>query len=129
MKKKIIIPSVIAVLAFAVIASMSSGTTNEISAATTEPPISMVIEDNNYVMGGLLPPDDYILDIGEMLDLEDNRGENSPYYANVKDLFPGYDKIVIIDHVWENPNPTYDEPLTTHIFLTKEPAKRNVLQI
>lgn len=123
MKKKIIIPSAIAILAFVVVVSASVGMTDEVSTATTEPPISMVIEDNDYVRGGFLPPDDYILDFGDGLDLEDNKGTHSPYYNDVKDLFPGYDEIVIIDHVRENDDPKFYEPLTTYIFLTKEPLK------
>ena len=124
MRQKIIIPSAAAVVALAVVSFAVFGMTDENQTASVEPQpleVSMVIEDNNYVKGRLLPPDDYILDIGEMLDLEDNRGHSSPYYNDVKDVFPGYDEIIIIDHTWENTDPAFIEPLTTHIFLTKDP--------
>ncbi len=124
MRQKIIIPSAAAVVALAVVGFAVFGMTDEIQTASVEPQpleVSMVIEDNNYVKGGLLPPDDYILDIGEMLDLEDNLGQSSPYYNDVKDVFTGYDEIIIIDHTWENTDQAFIEPLTTHIFLTKDP--------
>ena len=120
MRQKIIISSVVALVVIGIAGVL---TTDPIQTASVEPRVNMVIEDNNYVQGGLLPPDWYILDFGDGLDLEDNRGKESPYYNDVKNLFPGYDEIVIIDHVRENDDPKYYEPVTTYIFLTKEPLE------
>lgn len=131
MKQKIIILSVVAAVALTVIGIASIGMTDQVQTTLVEPEdfqqISMVIEDNNYVMGGLPPPDWHILDFGDGLDIEDNRGEDSPYYNDVKDIFPGYDEIVIIDHIRENDDPAFDEPVTTYIFLTKEPFEYEAL--
>jgi len=81
--------------------------------------VSMVIEDNNYTQGGLLPPDDYLLEsFNDGLDIEDNEGDSSPYYKQLENLFDSYDEIVIIKDVVE-----YDgiEEHSTFIFLTQEP--------
>ena len=127
MKQKIIIPSAVAAVALAIVGFTSVGITDEIQTPSLEvenpdsTKISMTIEDNNYVAGGLLPPDRYILDFGDGLDLEDDKGENSPYYNDVKGLFSGYDEIVIIDHKRVSDDPNYVTPFTTYIFLTKKP--------
>lgn len=121
MKQKTIFVSVVLAAVLTVTGIATVGMTDVIQTASVEPKIGMVIDDNDYVRGGLLPPDDYILDFGDGLDLEDNRGENSPYYNDVKELFYGYDEIVIIDHIRENDDSSFVEPRTTYIFLTKEP--------
>ena len=97
--------------------------------------LSRVIEDNDYVRGGLLPPDQGILEFGDGLDLEDDMGKKSKYYEGLENLFVGYDNIIIIEHEREHDKERvsleeferYKQPPHTYIFMTKEPFEYETL--